>query len=558
MKFYIPVILLLLLVGCQPQENATNQTSANPDIDNIFADWDDISTPGAALGVIQNGELIYAKGYGSADLEHDIPITPSSVFYLGSVSKQFVTFAILLLEEEGKLNLDDEIQVYLPDFPRYDSPLTIRNFIHHTSGVRDYLTLMAIKGRSYLDHITAEEVYELISKQKELNFTPGEKYLYSNSCYFMLSMIVEEASGQSLREYARENIFEPLEMNNSLFYDDNTDLIKNRVFSYEKTEDAFDNLILRFDMVGSGGVYSSIEDLVKWDQNFYTNKLGKGGQAIIEKMHEDGVLNNGESAGYAYAVVNGEYKGLRTVSHGGSLAGYRSTLTRFPDQQFSVIILANRSDANPTSKAYEVADYYLIDELKVEQPEAPAQEQASETLEKITPDQMTGSYEIEPGIYAEVTLQDDTLFMLQKWNNLSYPLLPVEGNTFTESENGVKFTFSMLENDYARQLTIDQNENETIANRIEDIDMTGVRLEDYAGDFYSDELDASAQIFLDTDTLYLAIGNRTPMTMDLYKPDQFISQRLQTRFQRDQEGINQFEIDAGRVTNLKFIRTSTK
>ncbi|RIV44543.1 serine hydrolase domain-containing protein [Flagellimonas pelagia] len=348
-----------------------SQIKESAQIDSIFAAWNQLDTPGAALGIVKDGELIYAKGYGSADLEHDLPITPSSVFYIGSVSKQFVTFCILLLEEQGKLDLNDKIQKYLPDFPEYEAPLTIRHFIHHTSGVRDYLTLMDLKGRSYLDNLDVDEVYELIKRQKELNFTPGEKYLYSNSCYFMLAMIVEKVSHEPIRKFAHEHIFSPLGMQNTLFYDDNTDLIKNRVFSYQKKREGegFDNLIMRFDLVGSGGVYSSIEDLFLWDQNFYHNILGKGGQAIIEKMHQEGVLNNGESAGYAFALNNGTYKGLRTVSHSGSLAGYRAQLLRFPDEKFSVIILANRDDANPTGKSYQVVDILLKDRFKEEPPQ---------------------------------------------------------------------------------------------------------------------------------------------------------------------------------------------
>ena len=255
------------------------------EVDEIFKEWDNLTVPGGSVSLVKEGEVILAKGYGSADLEHDIANQPETVFYIGSVSKQFVTFCILLLEEQGKLSLDDDIHKYFPDFPDYGAPLTIRNFIHHTSGVRDYLTLMSLKNRSYLDEIQIEEVYDLIKSQKTLNFTPGDRYLYSNSCYFMLALIVEKASGKTIREFGREEIFQPLGMSQSLFYDDNTDIIKNRAFSYQKTPDGWNNLINRFQLVGSGGVYSTVEDLVKWDQNFYDNKLGKGGQEIIDKMH---------------------------------------------------------------------------------------------------------------------------------------------------------------------------------------------------------------------------------------------------------------------------------
>ena len=336
----------------------------NSKVDALFKHWDSPNSPGCALGVVKNGQLVYAKGYGIADLEHDIPITSTTVFYIASVSKQFITMSILLLEEQGKLALDDEIQKYLPDFPKYEAPLTIRNFIHHTSGVRDYLTLWELAGNDYMDHIDEDAVYRMIKRQKTLNFTPGEKYLYSNSCYFMLAMIVEKASGQSMKEFAQENIFKPLNMKNSHFHDDHLHLVKNRAFSYKRNGKGFDNLIMRFDLVGSGGLYSNINDLYLWDQNFYGNKLGKGRPELLSTMHEDGVLNNGESAGYAFALRNGNYRGLRTVSHGGSLAGYRTQLMRFPEQNFSVIILSNLASFRSQTMAHKVADIYLDDMME--------------------------------------------------------------------------------------------------------------------------------------------------------------------------------------------------
>jgi CubicO group peptidase (beta-lactamase class C family) len=186
-----------------------------------------------------------------------------------------------------------------------------------------------------------------------------------------------------IRKFAATNIFEPLGMNHTQFYDDNTNIIKNRAFSYAKDETkkiGFDNLIMRFDLVGSGGVYSTIEDLYLWDQNFYHNKLGKGGQAIITKMHQDGILNDGKSAGYAFALENGTYKGLKTVSHSGALAGISAQLVRFPEQQFSVIILANRDDADPIRKSYQVADVFLKDKLI--EPESKNRSRKSEPVQR--------------------------------------------------------------------------------------------------------------------------------------------------------------------------------
>lgn len=551
-RLFCLVYIGLLSLGLQ------GQIRQKASIDSLFASWDSISTPGAALGIVQDGRLVYSKGYGSADLEHDIPITPASVFYIGSVSKQFVTFCILLLEEQGKLNLDDRIQEYLPDFPEYEAPLTIRHFIHHTSGVRDYLTLMGLKGRDYLDHSTPEEVYQLIKRQRELNFTPGERYLYSNSCYFMLAMIVEKASGQSIREFARENIFSPLGMANTQFYDDNRDLVKNRVFSYMPDGDGFDNLIMRFDLVGSGGVYSSVEDLFLWDQNFYDNKLGKGGQALIDKMQTEGTLNNGESAGYAFALNIGDYKGLKTVSHGGALAGYRAQLLRFPDERFSVILLANRGDANPTEKCYRVADILLKDRFRdvpEEVVEAGESAPGDGTPPEFSPGEMTGSYEVQPGALLEVALKNDSLHVTQSWNGAAYNIVHRSGNSYRiPGEDGVEFIFSDLQGGSTRLLTVLQNGRETECRRLDREQTDPVPLDSYTGDYYSEEIDATYHLFSEDGKLKLRIGVSEPREMEYYQPDQFTAGGWLMRFLRENGALTGFLMDAGRVQNLRFTR----
>jgi len=552
-KFLMVLILISFSVF------ALKPTQDFKSIDDLFVEWNNTDVPGAAIGIVKDGELIYSNGYGSADLEHDINITPTSVFYIGSVSKQFVTFSILLLEEQGKLDLDDNIQKYLPDFPDYGKPLTIRHFIHHTSGVRDYLTLMYLKGRNYLDNADVDEVYELIKNQKELNFTPGEKYLYSNSCYFMLAMIVEKAAGESLKVFADKNIFKPLGMKSSLFYDDNTDLIKNRVFSYRKKsgEEGFDNLISRFDLVGSGGVYSSVEDLYLWDQNFYNNKLGKGGQGIIEKMHEEGLLNNGESSGYAFALTNGTYKGLKTVSHGGALAGYRSQLIRFPEEKFSVIVLANRGDANPTSKAHQIADIFLKDKLVEEQIQKKDSVNSNATmpLKEYTLKQLTGSYEVEPGVVLEVSIKNGVLHVIQSWNKSDYYIGKIKGNTYQiPGDTSIQFTFSDLKDNSTQTLTVFQNGSDNIWKRKEAADTSSLNLEDYLGQYYSEELDINYTITITEEKLMVNFPNSDAQELIIYDKDTFTTEGGLVRFNRSANKIIGFELDAGRVTNLKFLK----
>jgi CubicO group peptidase (beta-lactamase class C family) len=329
------------------------------EVDGLFAEWDKPDSPGCALAIVKDGQIIYKRGYGMANLELGVPITPCSAFYIGSVSKQFTAFCIALLAKNGKLSLEDDIRKYIPEMPDYGHTISISHLIHHTSGIRDFLELEDIAGLD-AGSCHEQEVLELLARQKGLNFAPGEEYLYSNGGYFLLGVIVKRASGQSLREFAGEKIFKPLGMKSSQFQDDYRRLIKDRASGYFPAEkDRYQNFLTTFDCVGSGGLFSSVEDLFLWDQNFYDGRVG--GKDLIELMHTQGWLNNGQKLDYAFALTIGTYKGLKTVSHGGALGGYRSMLLRFPDRRFSVIILSNLSSINTTKLARQVADIYLAE-----------------------------------------------------------------------------------------------------------------------------------------------------------------------------------------------------
>lgn len=363
----IQCCFVAILFACEYQLS----DSSNQEVDAIFSRWNtaDTNTPGCALAVIHQGEIIHSKGYGMADIEHGVAITPQTIFYIGSVSKQFVATALLLLEEEGKLSLEDDVRKYIPELPDYGHTIRLHHLIHHTSGLRDNLTLWEMSGRSMIDDIPENEIFELICRQQGLNFIPGEDYAYSNSCYFLMSIIIERVSGKSLRNFAEEKIFSPLGMHHSQFNDDNKRIIPKRALGYTQlTEDSIGNLIMRFDLVGSGGLYSSVKDLYLWDQNFYHNQLGKRGQALIDQLQTNGRYNNGEEVDYAFAMINSEYRGLRTIHHTGSMGGYRAVYLRFPDEEFSIIILGNVDNLNPLTRAYEVASVYLKDKLGPETP----------------------------------------------------------------------------------------------------------------------------------------------------------------------------------------------
>ncbi|MFB3126207.1 MAG: serine hydrolase domain-containing protein, partial [Candidatus Acidiferrales bacterium] len=247
-------VLVLVLTSLASADTLTNR------VDKVFAQWDKPGSPGCALGVIKGGELIYKRGYGMANLEHNIPISSTSVFRIGSTSKQFSALSILLLVEEGKLSLDDNIRKYLPEMPDYGSPVTIRHLIHHSSGIRDYLTLMSLVGKGDDDFYTDEDVVVMLARQRELNFNPGDRFLYSNSGYFLLSQIVKRASGQSLREYAAEKIFGPLGMQNTHLHDDHTLIVQSRASGYSPRKDGdYQINMTTLGMVGDGGVFTTVE-----------------------------------------------------------------------------------------------------------------------------------------------------------------------------------------------------------------------------------------------------------------------------------------------------------
>jgi CubicO group peptidase (beta-lactamase class C family) len=373
------------LLSCLPLlALAVNLASgdANTDqVDRLFADFEKPGSPGCAVGIIRDGKLVYKRGYGAADLEHDIPNSSGSLFYLCSVSKQFTAMSALLLASEGKISLQDSVRRYVPELPPYTAPVTIRHLLHHTSGIRDYLGLFDLAGKPDNYYTSDAEVLALLGRQKALDFSPGEEYHYSNSGYFLLSVIVRRASGRPLRDFAREHIFEPLGMTNTRYSDDHSAILKNRAVGYSWRNNEFKIDAATLDVVGSGGVFSTVEDLFLWDQNFYTGKVG--GKRLIEMMQTAGTLNGNRPIAYAYGLTVGKYRGLKIVGHSGSLRGYRTEMIRFPEQRFSVICLCNTSTANPGRIARRIADIYLAGRLGPEDhAEAPPHSSSMEAAQR--------------------------------------------------------------------------------------------------------------------------------------------------------------------------------
>ena len=298
-----------------------------------------------------------------ANLDHDVPLTPRSVFHVASVSKQFTAAAIHLLAQDGKLSLDDEVRKHVPELADFGEPVTIRHLLHHTSGIRDQWSLLGLAGWRYSrDLITDDDVMSLLSRQRELNFRPGERHLYSNSGYTLLAIVVSRASGKSFRQFTTERIFAPLGMTHTFFRDNFNEIVKHQAYGYSPAGNTFRLSVTNFDTAGATSLLTTVEDLAKWNANFDTPIVG--GSRFLDAMLERGTLRDGTRISYASGLAHGTNDGLPTISHGGADAGYRSAFVRFSGQRLAVATLCNVSNANPTMLANRVAAVYLGEQMK--------------------------------------------------------------------------------------------------------------------------------------------------------------------------------------------------
>ncbi|MCY4232316.1 MAG: serine hydrolase [Bacteroidetes bacterium] len=329
----------------------------NAQIDNLFRPWNHDTTPGLAVAIQYRGATLHQKGYGMANLEHHIPITPTSVFDLASVSKQFCAFAIALLIDQGKLNLDDDIRTFLLELPDFGHVITIQHLLFHTSGIRDWPGMLGLSGRDMQDVISMKEIHSFVTHQQTLNFNSGTKYSYSNTGYNLLAMIIEQISGQSFRSFMDDTIFSPLHMTQTHFQDDHEEIVVGRVTSYGSYYGEFRRIGNGLMALGSSSLHSTTEDLIKWVDNFENPVVGSA--AVHSMMNSHGYLNDGTPIPYGFGLIHGTYRGLKTVSHSGSWAGFRTIILRVPAHEFTVILLGNHSIMNATQLAQRIVEYYL-------------------------------------------------------------------------------------------------------------------------------------------------------------------------------------------------------
>jgi CubicO group peptidase (beta-lactamase class C family) len=552
-------------------------------VDSVFAEYDRSDAPGCALGVFREGRIAYARGYGMADLERGVRITPATLFDIGSTSKQFAAASIALLAEDGKLAFGDDVRKYIPELPDYGTPITIDNLLHHTSGMRDYVGLLALAGHSLEEITTDSQALAIITRQRNLNFPTGSRWEYSNTGYFLLSVIVKRVSGQSLADFARSRIFLPLGMTHTRYRSRSAMLIPGRALGYAPdSADGFVNSMSNWEETGDGAVHLSVEDALFWDENFYHPRVG--GEQLVKWLQERGTLANGDTLDYARGLFMDSYRGLRRVQHGGDWIGYHTAYARFPEQHTSEVTFCNSDGISPEGLADKVADIVLAGAFTEAKelaavpaggaPNADSSESSraapatavatatagADTAGAIPEKLMVGSYYVSTtNMVFRVAAGDEGLrvhlvgrdFPLERTGpaTMRVPDFPVR-IVFTPGAAGTP--------PRSARLIIGSGEgNEGV--RYTPATPNAATLKSYAGSYYSPELgvtwpmvveDGKLVLKLDAGALTEIAGTLTPAMRDAFTAGSgFIE------FKRDKSGrVTSFALSASRMRDIGFVR----
>jgi CubicO group peptidase (beta-lactamase class C family) len=555
----VPVVLTLALVWLSPAL-ARAQVAAPPQaqeapavaaaaIDKIFERWDRNSSAGCAVGVSQGGQVVHARGYGMANLEHGIRIWPTTVFESGSVAKQFTAAAIALLAQDGRLSIDDPVRKYIPELPDFGPPILIRHLLNHTSGLRSQWPMLTLAGRPPGSAVhTVAEILELVSHYEELNFKPGEEFLYNNTAFTLLGVIVQRVAGKSLNEFSRERIFGPLGMTRTEWREDFAAVVPNRATAYRLMPDGRFRANMPFtNVIGNGGLLTTVGDLLVWNENFDRPRVG--GKDLADRLQTRGRLNDGFENEYAQGLYVTQYRGTREVSHGGSTAGYQTFLARFPDHGLSVAVLCNTNGTNPSRYAHEIADLMLAGKLK-NLPVVRSVAVPPEVLERLA------------GVYREAAT--DAVLRLV-WDAKG-GVVRAGGQPLVPTGPGELYTM-----DGARRFSTARGWPDTVAvgslaessegDRPRRWDLQApfrpdaARLAEFAGDYTSTELGVTYTVLVEEGALQVRFRPAQRYTLQPVFTDAFVGDGNTIRFTRSPGGaVDGLRIYAGRARHVRFAR----
>jgi CubicO group peptidase (beta-lactamase class C family) len=562
MRIYIKSLLIFIVLGAALE--GVSAQALTPEIadkiDSLFSQWDKTSSPGCAVGVVRNDSLIFSKGYGMANLEYGVPITPESIFDLASVSKQFTAYSVLLLEKRGKLSLDDDIHKYLNWFPDLKERITIRNLLNHTSGIRDQWELLATVGTRLDDVITQDQIIKILSKQQALNFKPGTDWSYSNSNFTLLAEIVKSVSGQTLRQFTDSAIFKPLGMKKTHFHDDYTEIVTDRSYSYVPNgKSHYAKAVLNCSNIGPTGLFTNIDDMSKWIMNFYDPIVGTNEE--IQELTEPVIVNGEKQRNYAKGIVSDSIYGQRRYQHGGVDIGYQTFVSVFPGLKMGFIVFSNLGNVGAQRKNEQLAALFIKD-LSPKRQDNSSRRDSSQAILANTESlrNYAGDYIADDGTHFVFIVKDRKLYGIPP--NGKYHLLIKTGtdvyDVFTDTT--IRFTFSGMGKGHP---VIDERwpvGNHLHWEKYDTASRTDQQLIAYTGTYYCAELDCNYRIGLKDHRLFLSNAKYNDSPLILYGEDHLIDNfwwmnHLHiTRNTKNQ--ITGFELNGNRVMHLKFVKTN--
>jgi CubicO group peptidase (beta-lactamase class C family) len=540
----IRTLSLLLAFACfavaQSAPPLTAPKDAPEQVSKIFAAFNHTDTPGCVVGVSVAGNEVLHAAYGMADLEHHVALAPNSVFEAGSVSKQFTAAAVLLLAEQGKLSLSDPISKYLPELPDYGTPITIDHLLYHTSGLRDWGSVVEVAGRPRGTRVYSNAwVLDIASHQNELNFKPGDEYSYTNTGYNLLAVLVQRVSGKSLAEFTHDSIFVPLGMQTTSWRDDFQRIVPDRVIAYEESDGVQRQRMPFENAYGHGGLLTTVDDLLRWNARFGGSKIGDA--TFIQSELEPGRLNDGRSIFYSAGLFITAHNGAREISHDGSTAGYSTWLGYYPSQQLSVAVLCNEADLNTTLLGRKVADVYL--------PPSGADQAAAAGKTNVT---LVADAE---GLYE--SRHDHVAFAIERKDGRliargRFPITAISATSFRLVPEGTTYE---LESDASGKVTamraVSMGYQTDRFDKVERAKPTPAEMQAMTGDYVSDEAETTLRVVLTPKGLEI---HQRPDTVYLLKPtyaDGFDCELGSIRFVRDASGhITGMSLSESRIWDL--------
>jgi CubicO group peptidase (beta-lactamase class C family) len=562
MATYIKSLLTFFVLAttfeCVPAQTLPPEIMGK--IDSLFSQWARTSSPGCAVGIVRNDSLIFSKGYGMANLEYGVPITPATIFHMASVSKQFTAYSILLLERQGKLSLDEDIHKYLTWFPDLKEKITIRNLLNHTSGIRDQWELLAIAGTRLDDVITQTQIIKILSKQQALNFKPGTDWSYSNSGFTLLAEIVRSVSGQTLRQFTDSAIFKPLGMKHTHFQDDYTEIVPNRSYSYNPTEkDHYADAAPNASNVGPTGLLSNIDDMSKWIVNFYDPAVGD--QQVIRELTDPVIVNGVKKRNYAKGIVADSIYGQKRYQHGGVDVGYQTFVSVFPGLKMGFIVLSNLGNVDAQRKNEQLAALFITEAPPKKKDNSSHRDSALAILaDTQNPGHYAGDYISDDGDHLTFVVKDRKLYGITP--NGKYHLLINAGNDVFDlfTDTTISFRFSGAG---TRQTIIDEYwpvGNHLHLEKYDTAAKTDRQLSAYTGTYYCPELDCNYRINLRDHHLVLSNAKYDDSPLRLYGDDHltddfwWMNHLHVIRNAKNQ--LTGFELNGNRVMHLKFVKTN--